>query len=162
MGKFADQHGPVLGGVRVLVRLLSDELTQPRLLGEPFACEAAYRMPAHQDRPWGRVGRGLRDGYHIRSGTQADGMLQGKLAFVVGFLSGSMVSDQITSDQGRDQVSRKGCVYSSIVLVDEQRMVQRKGAGKVGLWIQVKRTGTGPTCSSSPREASRLLRRPRS
>ncbi len=44
-----NKHRPMLRGVRVLVDLLRDHLSKPRLLSEPLASQSAYGMPAYLD-----------------------------------------------------------------------------------------------------------------
>jgi hypothetical protein len=43
------QHSPMLRRIGIFVDLVCDQLTQTRLLCEPFACCSTHRMPANLD-----------------------------------------------------------------------------------------------------------------
>ena len=82
MRKVADQDGPVLCRVRVVANLLRDHLAQPRVLCKPSARDASHGMPADLYRPRPLLELGLRQRDGIWLLPEADGMLEGQLAFV--------------------------------------------------------------------------------
>lgn len=75
----------MLRWVGVFVDLLCDHLAQPSVLGKPFPSGTSYGMPANFNRPSSVLELGLPYWHCIGHMTQADGMLQGKLAFGVIF-----------------------------------------------------------------------------
>ena len=81
MGKVADDNGPVLGRIRILVDLLGDQLPQAGVLGEPLP-GAADGMPSDLDGPGPLLEFRFGDGDDIGGLTQADGLLDSQLALV--------------------------------------------------------------------------------
>lgn len=90
----------MLRGIGVLVDPLGDHLTEARLLGEPFASEAADRVPSDLDGARLDVHLGLGDGHHVRLVPKPRGALQRHFALGEVLLSGVIMSvfvDQMRS-----------------------------------------------------------------
>ena len=76
MTKSAYQHRPVLRRIRVLIDLLRDLLSQPRLLSKPLPSQAPNGMPADHDGAKFPVDVGLAGRYHIGFVAEAEGLLE--------------------------------------------------------------------------------------
>lgn len=118
MTESTHQHRPVLRRIRILIDLLRDLLTQPRLLSKPLASQPSNGMPSNLNGPQFPVDISLAGRYHVRLVAEAEGLFEHDLclqrslfAFFKTFFSGYRV--RFRTCAGCDGV---GCLQVSTYL----------------------------------------------
>lgn len=80
MTESTHQHRPVLRRIWILIDLLRDLLTQPRLLRKPLASQTPNGMPSNLNGAQLSVDISLAGRYHVRLVAKAEGLLEHDLA----------------------------------------------------------------------------------
>ena len=81
MHVIAYKHSPVLRRIRILADFFGDHFAEAGFLGEPFPAHAGDGVPADLHRPEVGVHQGLAWGDLVGFGAEAEGVLEGELAF---------------------------------------------------------------------------------
>lgn len=83
MSKVADEDGPVLRWVGILLDPLCNHLAQCRVFGKPFASDTADGVPSDLDGPWALFKPGFRQRDHVWRLAEANSMLECQFPLVV-------------------------------------------------------------------------------